>query len=241
MPRRTFLVGSFAITAAAMLALLVLDDPGKLTIIAAVRRVRVRALRARRTSVTSTCRSCSPPTCAPPASAWRLRPAASVRRPARSCCRSWWPRMGVRTALGACFVVLASGGLVCYALAPETRNSRSIRLPDDDGQEEHGQAWAPAVSPVFPDGVFRRARTAALRQSPARPRVLPMGDPVAGRRRRRREQRHPDRGAGGLRRRRRHRPAARVHRTGPAAGQGPIRDCAGDCENSRAAVARWAE
>ena len=32
--------------------------------------------------------------------------------------------MGVRSALGACFVVLATGGLVCYALAPETRGIR---------------------------------------------------------------------------------------------------------------------
>ena len=31
--------------------------------------------------------------------------------------------LGVRTALGACFIVLAVGGLVSYALAPETRNS----------------------------------------------------------------------------------------------------------------------
>ena len=89
----------------------------------AVRPVRLRAVRARRISVTSTCRSCSPPTCAPRASAWRSPPAASARRPVRSCCRSWWPRMGVRTALGACFVVLAVGGFVSHALAPETRNS----------------------------------------------------------------------------------------------------------------------
>jgi putative MFS transporter len=31
--------------------------------------------------------------------------------------------LGVRTALGACVAVLAVGGIVCYAFAPETRNA----------------------------------------------------------------------------------------------------------------------
>ena len=122
MPRRTFLVGSFAITAGAMLALLVLDDPGKFTIIA------LFALFAFVLSAASNlCYVYLPELFSTDLRASGIGMAIAASRIGSAASTFLLPvvvaSMGVRTALGACFVVLAIGGVVCHALAPETRNS----------------------------------------------------------------------------------------------------------------------
>ena len=122
MPRRTFLVGSFAITAGAMLALLVLDDPGKLTIIA------LFALFAFVLSAASNlCYVYLPELFPTDLRASGIGMAIAASRIGSAASTFLLPvvvaSLGVRAALGACFVVLAIGGLVSHALAPETRNS----------------------------------------------------------------------------------------------------------------------
>ena len=195
MPRRTFLVGSFAITATAMLVLIVLDDPGPVTIIVLFAVFGVRALRSVEPLLClDTCQSRSPPTSA--SSGIGLAIAASRIGSAAS--TFLLPvvvaSMGVRAALTACFVVLATGGIVCYVLAPRCATSSSTWPPEGDVQEDHAQARLPAVPAVFDDGVFGGTGTAALRQSTARSRTLPVGDHVAGWRCCRGKKRHPDRG-----------------------------------------------
>jgi putative MFS transporter len=122
MPRRTFLVGSFAITAGAMLALLLLDNPGPLTIIA------LFALFALVLSAASNlCYVYLPELFPTDLRASGIGMAIAASRIGSAASTFLLPvvvaSMGVRTALAACFVVLAVGGLVCHALAPETRNS----------------------------------------------------------------------------------------------------------------------
>ncbi len=122
MPRRTFLVGSFGITAAAMLALIVLDDPGRITIIALF-AVFACVL----SGASNLCYVYLPELFPTDLRASGIGMAIAVSRIGSAVSTFLLPvvvaSMGVRTALGACFVVLAIGGLVCYALAPETRNS----------------------------------------------------------------------------------------------------------------------
>jgi len=122
MPRRTFLVGSFAITAAAMLALIVLDDPGRITIIALF-AVFACVL----SGASNLCYVYLPELFPTDLRASGIGLAIAASRIGSAASTFLLPvvvaAMGVRTALGACFVVLAVGGLVCYALAPETRNT----------------------------------------------------------------------------------------------------------------------
>lgn len=122
MPRRTFLVGSFAITAGAMLALLLLEDPGKVTIIALF-AVFAFVLSA----VSNLCYVYLPELFPTDLRASGIGLAIAASRIGSAASTFLLPlvvaSLGVRVALGACFVVLAVGGLVCHALAPETRDS----------------------------------------------------------------------------------------------------------------------
>jgi len=121
MPRRTFLVGSFAITAAAMLALIVLDDPGRLTII-----LLFAVFACVLSGASNLCYVYLPELFPTDLRASGIGLAIAASRIGSAASTFLLPvvvaSMGVRTALGACFVVLATGGLVCYAMAPETRN-----------------------------------------------------------------------------------------------------------------------
>jgi hypothetical protein len=165
MPRRTFLVGSFAILRA-MLALLVLTIPPSSPSSRCSPCSPV--LSAGRISVTSTFRSYSPPTCARRESAWRSPPAASARRPVRSCCRSWWLRSACALPWEPASSYSPWAGWSRMPSRPKRAIHRSIQLPDHDGQQGHGTARTPAVSPVLPDVVFLRTRADAYRKSPAR-------------------------------------------------------------------------
>lgn len=127
MPRRTFLVGSFAITAGAMLALLLLEDPGKVTIIALF-AVFAFVLSA----VSNLCYVYLPELFPTDLRASGIGLAIAASRIGSAASTFLLPlvvaSLGVRVALGACFVVLAVGGLVCHALAPETRDSALDRI-----------------------------------------------------------------------------------------------------------------
>jgi putative MFS transporter len=121
-PRRTFLVGSFAVTAAAMLALLLIENPSRMTIIA------LFALFAGVLSAASNLVYVYLPELFPThlrASGIGLAIASS--RIGSAVSTFLLPvvvaSLGVHVALGACVAVLACGGLICYAWAPETRNS----------------------------------------------------------------------------------------------------------------------
>jgi len=121
MPRRTFLVGSFAITATAMLALIVLDDPGPVTII-----VLFAVFACVLSGASNLCYVYLPELFPTDLRASGIGLAIAASRIGSAASTFLLPvvvaSMGVRTALAACFVVLATGGIVCYALAPETRN-----------------------------------------------------------------------------------------------------------------------
>jgi len=121
MPRRTFLVGSFAITATAMLALIVLDEPGPVTII-----VLFAVFACVLSGASNLCYVYLPELFPTDLRASGIGLAIAASRIGSAASTFLLPvvvaSMGVRTALAACFVVLATGGLVCYALAPETRN-----------------------------------------------------------------------------------------------------------------------
>lgn len=122
LPRRTFLVGSFAVTAGAMLALLLLDEPGRIVIIALF-AVFAFVLSA----VSNLCYVYLPELFPTDLRASGIGLAIAASRIGSAASTFLLPLVvashGVRVALGACFVVLAVGGLVCHALAPETRDS----------------------------------------------------------------------------------------------------------------------
>jgi len=122
LPRRTFLIGSFAITAAAMFALLAFPDPGRLTIIG------LFAVFAGVLSAASNLVYVYLPELFPThlrASGIGLAIAASRIGSAAS--TFLLPLVvanyGVRTALAACGVILLIGGLSCLRWAPETRGT----------------------------------------------------------------------------------------------------------------------
>jgi MFS transporter, putative metabolite transport protein len=123
LPRRAFLVGSFAVTAGAMLWLVLARNPGPVAVVlpfvifagvlsAASNLVYVYLPELFPTSLR--------------ASGIGLAIAASRIGSAAS--TFLLPvvvsHYGVHVALGACFAVLACGGLVCYAWAPETRHCK---------------------------------------------------------------------------------------------------------------------
>ena len=122
LPRRTFLIGSFAITAAAMFALLAFPDPGRLTIIG------LFAVFAGVLSAASNLVYVYLPELFPThlrASGIGLAIAASRIGSAAS--TFLLPLVvanyGVRTALAAGGVILLIGGLSCLRWAPETRGT----------------------------------------------------------------------------------------------------------------------
>jgi MFS transporter, putative metabolite transport protein len=123
MPRRTFLVGSFAVTAAAMLWLVVAPDPATATI------VMLFVIFAGVLSAASNLVYVYLPELFPTslrASGIGLAIAAS--RVGSAVSTFLLPvvvsRYGVHVALGACVAVLACGGLICQLWAPETRHCR---------------------------------------------------------------------------------------------------------------------
>lgn len=121
MPRRTFLVGSFAITSLALLPLLVIDQPAASLIVV------LFAIFAGVLSAASNLVYVYLPELFPT----RLRAsgiglAIAASRVGSAVSTFLLPvvmsRYGVQTALGACAAVLAFGGLLCHAWAPETRH-----------------------------------------------------------------------------------------------------------------------
>lgn len=122
LPRRTFLIGSFAVTAAAMFTLLALPNPGRITIIS------LFAVFAGVLSAASNLVYVYLPELFPThlrASGIGLAIAASRIGSAAS--TFLLPLVvanyGVRTALAACGMILLIGGLGCLRWAPETRGT----------------------------------------------------------------------------------------------------------------------
>lgn len=123
MPRRTFLVGSFGITAAAMLWLVIATNPTPTTIVVLF-VVFAGVLSAASNLVYVYLPELFPTSLR--ASGIGLAIAAS--RVGSAISTFLLPvvvgRYGVHVALGACVAVLAFGGLVCHLWAPETRHCR---------------------------------------------------------------------------------------------------------------------
>jgi len=121
MPRRTFLVGSFAITAGAMLGLVLADNPGPITV------VFLFVVFAGVLSAASNLVYVYLPELFPtPLRASGIGLAIAASRIGSAASTFLLPvvvsRYGVHVALGACVAVLAFGGVVCHAWAPETRH-----------------------------------------------------------------------------------------------------------------------
>jgi putative MFS transporter len=121
LPRRTFLVGSFTVTALALLPLLVIDQPPAWLIVA------LFAIFAGVLSAASNLVYVYLPELFPTrlrASGIGLAIAASRIGSAASTflLPVVMSRYGVQAALGACCIVLAFGGTLCHAWAPETRH-----------------------------------------------------------------------------------------------------------------------
>jgi putative MFS transporter len=123
MPRRTFLVGSFAVTAAAMLWLVIATNPTPTTIVVLF-VIFAGVLSAASNLVYVYLPELFPTSLR--ASGIGLAIAAS--RVGSAISTFLLPivvsRYGVHAALGACVAVLALGGLVCHVWAPETRHCR---------------------------------------------------------------------------------------------------------------------
>ena len=123
MPRRTFLVGSFAITAGAMLGLVLADNPGPITV------VFLFVVFAGVLSAASNLVYVYLPELFPtPLRASGIGLAIAASRIGSAASTFLLPvvvsRYGVHVALGACVAVLAFGGVVCHAWAPETRHCK---------------------------------------------------------------------------------------------------------------------
>ena len=123
MPRRTFLVGSFAVTAGAMLGLVLADNPGPVTV------VFLFVVFAGVLSAASNLVYVYLPELFPtPLRASGIGLAIAASRIGSATSTFLLPvvvsRYGVHVALGACVAVLAFGGLVCHLWAPETRHCR---------------------------------------------------------------------------------------------------------------------
>jgi putative MFS transporter len=121
MPRRTFLVGSFAVTAGAMLGLVLAENPGPVTV------VFLFVVFAGVLSAASNLVYVYLPELFPtPLRASGIGLAIAASRIGSAASTFLLPvvvsRYGVHVALGACVAVLAFGGLVCHAWAPETRD-----------------------------------------------------------------------------------------------------------------------
>jgi putative MFS transporter len=123
LPRRTFLVGSFVVTALAMLALTVIEEPPP------VLTIMLFATIAAVLSAASNLVYVYIPELFPTdlrASGIGLAIAAS--RVGSAASTFLLPLVvadfGVRVALGACVAVLAVGAIVCFAWAPETKQAR---------------------------------------------------------------------------------------------------------------------
>ncbi len=121
LPRRTLLIGSFAITSAAMLALSLFGDAGALTVIV------LFAIFALVLSAASNMSFVYVPELFPTelrASGTGLAIAASRMGSAVSTflLPVVMAEAGAPVALGACCLVLATGGLLCWRWAPETRS-----------------------------------------------------------------------------------------------------------------------
>jgi putative MFS transporter len=120
LPRRTFLVGSFLITAAALLPMLILDHPAA-TIIVPLFVVFACVLSA----VASLCYVYLPELFPTDLRASGIGLAIACSRVGSAISTFLLPLVvsayGVRVALGGCAAVLALGAALCFAWAPETR------------------------------------------------------------------------------------------------------------------------
>jgi putative MFS transporter len=123
LPRRTFLVGSFVITALALLPMVLVDDPAASTVVALF---AVFALVL--SSVSSLCYVYLPELFPTHLRASGIGIAIAASRVGSAVSTFLLPmvvaRYGVHVALGACAAVLAFGALVLHAWAPETRHSK---------------------------------------------------------------------------------------------------------------------
>jgi putative MFS transporter len=123
LPRRTFLVGSFTITAVALLPMVVLTEPaaGLVVVLFAVFALVL-------SSVSSLCYVYLPELFPTHLRASGIGVAIAASRIGSAASTFLLPvvvsRYGAPTALAACVAVLAGGALFLFALAPETRNSR---------------------------------------------------------------------------------------------------------------------
>jgi putative MFS transporter len=121
MPRRVFLVGSFAVTALSMLLLIVLQDPSRFTIIALF-AVFAGVL----SGASNLCYVYLPELFPTHLRASGIGIAIAASRIGSAASTFLLPVVvsshGVHAALAACVAVLAFGGITCYAWAPETRN-----------------------------------------------------------------------------------------------------------------------
>lgn len=123
LPRRAFLVGSFAITALALLPMVVMPHPaaGLVVVLFAVFALVL-------SSVSSLCYVYLPELFPTHLRASGIGVAIAASRIGSAASTFLLPvmvsRFGVQAALGACVAVLALGATVLYALAPETRGRR---------------------------------------------------------------------------------------------------------------------
>lgn len=123
LPRRTFLLGSFTITALALLPMVVMSQPaaGLVVVLFAVFALVL-------SSVSSLCYVYLPELFPTHLRASGIGVAIAASRIGSAASTFLLPVMvshyGVQAALGACAAVLAFGATVLYALAPETRGRR---------------------------------------------------------------------------------------------------------------------
>lgn len=123
LPRRAFLLGSFTITALALLPMVVMSQPAA-SLVVVLFAVFALVL----SSVSSLCYVYLPELFPTHLRASGIGVAIAASRIGSAASTFLLPVMvshfGVQTALGACVAVLAFGATVLYALAPETRGRR---------------------------------------------------------------------------------------------------------------------
>jgi MFS transporter, putative metabolite transport protein len=122
-PRRLFLIGSFAVSAATLLALIVGEDLSPVLIV-----VLFATFAGVLSAASNLCYVYLPELFPTDLRASGIGLAVAASRVGSATSTFLLPivvaAFGIRAALGACMVVLVVGGLICQAWAPETRNVR---------------------------------------------------------------------------------------------------------------------